>query len=161
MNSNALNLPSGITKMVQPVLDILPLDAAMNELVVTEPVAEAWEAVNSVAADLQKINPALAAGLWLYVDDLDRSHAISQSLPDATGSFWHGIMHRREGDFSNSHYWFRKTGHHPAMDQIADYEPHAFIDAVAERTEKTATALQSKQREEWTALFEWCANPDR
>src|SRR5690348_16418541 len=45
---------------------------------------------------------AMLAGLWLWHDWLDESHRISQSLSSATGSFWHAIMHRREGDFSNS-----------------------------------------------------------
>jgi hypothetical protein len=47
------------------------------------------------------------SGLWLLAGDLDRSHTISQGIGSAEGSFWHGIMHRREGDFSNSKYWFR------------------------------------------------------
>jgi hypothetical protein len=32
---------------------------------------------------------AMLAGLWLWHDWLDESHAISQALHDATGSFWH------------------------------------------------------------------------
>src|SRR5258706_16358356 len=40
---------------------------------------------------------AMLAGLWLWHDWLDESHQISQSLHSATGSFWHAIMHRREG----------------------------------------------------------------
>jgi len=101
--------------------------------------------------------PALGAGLWLYVDELDRSHVISQGIEDATGSFWHGIMHRREGDFSNSHYWFNRVGHHPAMDQIPGYDPHAFIDDVQKRYRQGASDLVEMQRLEWKTLFEWCA----
>src|SRR5688572_27783268 len=44
---------------------------------------------------------ALLAGLWLWHDYLIESHHISQNLSTPTGSFWHAIMHRREGDFSN------------------------------------------------------------
>ena len=47
------------------------------------------------------------AGVWLLHDYLDESHTISQRIDTPSGSFWHGIMHRREGDFSNAKYWFR------------------------------------------------------
>jgi hypothetical protein len=103
-------------------------------------------------------NPALCAALWLYVDELDRSHVISQGIDDATGSFWHGIMHRREGDFGNSHYWFNRVGRHPAMDAMDAYDAHAFIDEVERRYREGAPELVRRQRDEWKALFEWCAS---
>jgi hypothetical protein len=96
--------------------------------------------------------PALCAGLWLYVDALERSHQISQGLEDATGSFWHGIMHRREGDFSNAHYWFRRMGAHPALRSLPGHDPHALIDAVAAAQPGNPAALVAQQRAEWAAL---------
>src|SRR5262245_24905061 len=42
------------------------------------------------------------AGLWLLYDFLDESHAISQEIDSSSGSYWHGIMHRREPDFTNA-----------------------------------------------------------
>ena len=42
------------------------------------------------------------SGLWLVAGDIDESHTISQDLGSAEGSFLHGIMHRREGDFGNA-----------------------------------------------------------
>jgi len=44
---------------------------------------------------------ACRAGLWLHHDFLDESHAISQGIETAEGSYWHALMHRREGDFGN------------------------------------------------------------
>lgn len=105
--------------------------------------------------------PPLCAGLWLYVDELDKSHTISQGIQDATGSFWHGIMHRREGDFGNSHYWFRRVGAHPAMTAIPDYDPHEFIDEVERQHKLGAPGLVALQREEWKVLFEWCCENSR
>src|SRR5579862_7430246 len=58
---------------------------------------------------------ACLAGLWLYHDFLDESHRISQDLSTVEGSYWHGLMHRREPDFSNSKYWFRHVGQHPVF----------------------------------------------
>ena len=56
---------------------------------------------------------ALCAALWLLHDYLDESHRISQSLDTLEGSYWHGIMHRREPDFGNAHYWMRRVPTHP------------------------------------------------
>jgi hypothetical protein len=55
---------------------------------------------------------AVQSGLHLLNESLDKSHTLSQDIHNPTGSYWHGIMHRMEGDYSNSKYWFRHTGEH-------------------------------------------------
>ncbi len=62
------------------------------------------------------------AGLWLLAGNLDESHQISQSIESPEGSFWHGIMHRREGDFWNAKYWFRRVGRHPVLSELAKHD---------------------------------------
>ncbi|HEV8378322.1 MAG TPA: hypothetical protein VGP99_05695 [Tepidisphaeraceae bacterium] len=123
---------------------------------------------------------AMLAGLWLWHDWLDDSHRISQSLNSATGSFWHAIMHRREGDFSNSQYWYARCQNHPVLQQMANqvgqilhslpadktllrlmsggWNPNAFVDFVQsveqdERNPKHAAAI-SLQQLEWRLLFD-------
>ncbi|MFC5648168.1 hypothetical protein ACFPYJ_03370 [Paenibacillus solisilvae] len=62
---------------------------------------------------------ALKAGLHLLNDSLDRSHSYSQEIEDdATGCYWHGIMHRMEGDYSNANYWFHGAGAHPVKSRL-------------------------------------------
>lgn len=98
---------------------------------------------------------ACLAGLWLRFDFLDEAHAISQEIDTPTGSFWHAIMHRREGDFANSKYWWRRVGKHPAL--IGD--PFQFVDAVeacVTRGQGDAAALQTMQEREWEKLFDYC-----
>lgn len=60
---------------------------------------------------------ALLAGLLQVHDQLDASHECSQSIEgqgrDRHGDYWHAIMHRREPDYGNSKYWFRRVGDHP------------------------------------------------
>jgi hypothetical protein len=61
---------------------------------------------------------AALSALYLWNDCLDLSHRLSQGIETQTGSYWHGIMHRREPDFSNSKYWFRRVGAHPLFPQV-------------------------------------------
>lgn len=70
--------------------------------------------------DAQYKGTLLESGLWLLCGELDRSHSISQNIGSAEGSFWHGIMHRREGDFGNSKYWFGRVGQHPVHSALAE-----------------------------------------
>ena len=84
---------------------------------------------------------AVKSGLLLWNDALDASHTISQQLNSKTGSYWHGIMHRREPDYSNSKYWFGRVGNHPvfpalrkrALDILADSKLADYPEAIQER----------------------------
>ena len=154
-----MQLPDPIATALAPLFDLLPLDQAMPRLVGDGGAsAEACALVaDLVHTPLFAKNPTLAAGLWLYVDDIWKSHTISQSIEDATGSYWHGIMHRREGDFGNAHYWFDRVGSHPAMKSMTGHVGHQFVDAVDQAQPETPEALVQNQRDEWQALFVWCA----
>lgn len=88
----------------------------------------------------------------LWHDHLEVSHGLVQDLTGSDAAFVHGIMHRREPDYSNARYWFHRVGGHAAFELLADHAapvlashaalPHrliregvwdgfAFIDAVA------------------------------
>lgn len=71
------------------------------------------------------------AGLWLAGDFLDESHAISQSIETPSGSYWHGLMHRREPDPDNAKYWFRRVRHHPIFESLAAAARSATLTAAA------------------------------
>ena len=69
---------------------------------------------------------ALAAGLLQMYDFWDASHDAAQRADDLgephTAAYWHGIAHRREPDFGNASYWFRRVGKHaifPALGAAA------------------------------------------
>ena len=175
----SLQLPRNLVPVLRPLFKALPLSRAMTALVIgpgNAPPADSTH-VDQVAALVQRKalaeKPELQAGLWLYVDQLDRAHAVSQAMDSPTGAFWHAIVHRREGDFSNSKYWYRRVGHHPSMAHIdisggsagsgtsvGGYEPIAFVDRVErcwKEQDGRCPELVALQHREWASLFEWCA----
>ena len=147
-------LPDAVSQACAELFERLPIEQAMPAPVVQSgqeglyPLVE--KALKSAAI---KSNPYLVAGLWLYVDDLPRSHAVSQGIDDPTGAYWHAIMHRREGDFGNSKYWLRHAGRHDTCSDVDGYDAERLVDLAEAGSPKTV----EMQRKEWAALFVWCA----
>ncbi len=122
------------------------------------------------------------AAVWLLHDYLDESHAISQGIDTPCGSFWHGILHRREEDFGNAKYWFRQIGRHEALQAIGQraieltavrgevqairsltsgggWDPVAFVDlcqAVESGQNNARELCLDLQQAEWEVLFDHC-----
>ena len=120
-----------------------------------------------------------AGALWLY-GFLDESHSIAQGIDSAEGSYWHALMHRSEGDFSNSKYWYRRVGRHAifpdllraarqleissrsglaAVHELSDWDPFRLVDAMeqaARRETEDGVLLQAIAREEYNLLMGYC-----
>jgi hypothetical protein len=111
------------------------------------------------------------SGLWLYHDFLDESHTISQDLSGWIGSYWHGIMHRREPDPGNAKYWFRRVPANPVFEGLAAYasqldllledgwDPFDFVDMCEEHRGARGDGevfCRRVQLREMQLLFDWC-----
>jgi hypothetical protein len=147
--------PGSPNSKVRPLLDGLSVDTAFG---------------GKRVRDLE-MAAACLAGLWLYHDFLDESHTISQSIHTSTGSYWHGIMHRREPDAANAAYWFRRVEEHAVFPTLASeaqrlgyqggerWDPFQFIDACERYQgsgEPEGEVLRRVQGREWELLFDWC-----
>lgn len=122
------------------------------------------------------------SALWLLHDFLDESHKISQDIDTIDGSYWHSIMHRREPDYGNAKYWFRRVTNHPVFPQLnaaarelaasekpdaaaaflatqSNWDPFRFVDlceAIACGKSTAEELARRIARIEWDLLFEHC-----
>ncbi len=65
----------------------------------------------------------LGAVALLYHDHHNEAHDLVQDLTDSDGCLVHAILHRREPDFWNARYWFRRAGDHPVYRVVMDRLP--------------------------------------
>lgn len=84
------------------------------------------------------------AGLLLMYNCFADSHSISQSIETTSGSYWHGILHRREPDYGNAKYWFRRVGRHPVFEPLAAAAREL---AAAKEVDREASLL--KEQRNW------------
>lgn len=146
-----MELPESVRELCPELFEVIPLDVAMNDLVVRRAnFAVAQKVGEAVCLIAVAKNPLLVAGMWLYADDLEASHSVSQNISSAAGSWWHAIMHRREGDFWNSKYWYRQAQGHELMKGLG-FDPIELVD----RAEAGDARAVEWQRAEWAALMEW------
>jgi len=124
---------------------------------------------------------SLRAGLWLLFDFENESHQLSQNVPTPSGSYWHGILHRREPDANNAKYWMARIGEHPVLPELlqdameiaaaagpagaalhqalramTSFNAAWFVERCTSPAEPAATKILLEiQRREWTLLFDY------
>lgn len=103
---------------------------------------------------------ALQAGLWQVHSYLDPSHECSQQIEgegtDRNGDYWHAIMHRREPDYDNSKYWFRRVGQHSVFQQLPAIARQALSECDDPQAAKWADRLCPSGRWDAFAFVDLC-----
>jgi hypothetical protein len=130
------------TDLVTELLRAKPSEALARLNAVTPEVLLAPQAV--VSHDDAML---VKAALYLKHGALEACHKIAQQVETPNGSYWHALMHRQEGDFGNSKYWYRRVGvDHPVRAKMGDgWDPYAFVDRCA--SEPGAASSEEAQRE--------------
>ena len=156
-------LPPDVAETIERISPDL---AAAIEAADPPPIGEGTR-VTEIAVVLrpivERLPPKALAALWLAANELDRSHRISQSIDDPDGSYLHGVMHRREGDFDNAKYWFRRASNHPVEAALADAHPNDYRDAISfvDACQRGDEAAESIAWTEWCEMARRFVSPQR
>lgn len=122
-----------------PPLDSGKPDSSVNEVIdglTAELAFKGFEVADRLMAQ------SCIAGIFLLNNRLEASHKISQEIESQTGSYWHGLMHRREPDFGNVKYWFRQVNNHPVWCDLCTYAN----DLTQEQTAEAVTDFLREQK---------------
>lgn len=169
-----MGIPRDISAIFDsPTMPSLGPEARESALSINQCKKITTEAIEN--ANIGRIEGGLilsAALLWH--DYLSESHTISQSIHTQDGSYLHGIMHRREPDYSNAKYWFHKTGNYSGYDILSvkaetilgntslssltkgRWDPFTMVDSVSQAKHGTCEyeLLQKVQQAEFQTLLE-------
>lgn len=147
----------------QPLPPLVPEKEWDSELTKQIQATPATDLFNGQTLKDSSLANAVKSGLLLWNDALDDSHNVSQSIRSKTGSYWHGIMHRREPDYSNSKYWFARVGSHPVFPTLRVRVLEILRAGSNQPAQLARYAGAIEQNDNWDAaqFIDWCQDAER
>ena len=92
-------------------------------------IDEFYRSVASEENPPKALTTALQALWWDAKGEWDRAHDTTQADADASVSWVHAYLHRKEGDLSNAAYWYARAGK-PSAEGSRYAERDAIIEAL-------------------------------
>jgi hypothetical protein len=66
---------------------------------------------SSLSSEQPPLGGPIVVALWHDAKgNWQKAHEIVQDMEDRDAAWIHAYLHRKEGDLSNAHYWYRKAG---------------------------------------------------
>ena len=145
-----------------PVPTLVPKNAWSNELTDALDGLSLEDLFQGQEVKDDTYGKAIKSGLLLWNDALDESHEISQTLGNDTGSYWHGLMHRREPDYSNSKYWFGRVGDHPIFPSLRDrvLSLSKEIENPSDPLSQVIHSIESEDNWDSFQFVDWCESAE-
>ncbi|BFZ62333.1 hypothetical protein YB2330_003426 [Saitoella coloradoensis] len=113
-----------------------------------------------------QLDPRVEIGLHILNDDLYSAHFLCRHMQgELTGDWWHGILHRIEGDYENARCWYDDIKH-PMLREV-HVDPKGFVDGIesvkahpnspmpAGKELKRYEELRKKSLEEVKTVLQW------
>jgi hypothetical protein len=152
---------------------LTPTEALDHEWVLRVRAADDATLAGGATIGVPAMFALVRGGLFCALDALHDAHVIFQEAKGDLGSYWHGVMHRREGDFDNARYWFRRSGVLPVfaemhraasnvsevMTRQQNWDPYLFTGQCEQARfgdHDLVKELAALQRAEFDVLFDYC-----
>ena len=127
-----------------------PAHMTMKPRAGTLPVGEVSAAVDRIYSHSEaseRTRQLAKAALLLWHDQFEAAHEIVQDMENPDAALLHGILHRRELDFSNARYWFHRVGAHQSFDCVVGKVKVVLLTSVAD-----IVAMQIVPQDKWHPL---------
>lgn len=98
-----------------PFLGPGPRLGVQSQAALSRQIDETLDAITLIGTRAELVR----ATVLLWHDYFDAAHVIAQEIESRDGSYVHAILHRREPDYENAKYWFRRVRQHACFAKLA------------------------------------------
>lgn len=133
----------------------MTIESLLGDLTACAPEFEPFEpyvsGLTQASVPMLIADPFLDAAIRVYFGDLKGAHDRLQPMEgQPLADYLHGIIHRREGDFWNANYWFRRAG---SVGRQIGIDSEALTQDVATNP-RISPELRDALLNEWSKLIE-------
>ena len=119
-------------------LESLPLTVPLHAVTASSGSIDTSRLAKLISESRLPTDSMITAMLWLRIGVIDRPHAIVQDGTTPIASYLHGVVHRLEGEYWNSKYWFKQVGDARVLQAVS----HAINERLNQEGSTAITALR-------------------